>query len=129
MSETASPHEWLKPTPRGLYCDAGDFFVDPVQPVERAVITHGHGDHARSGHGAVLATAETLAIMAARYGGDLAGEQEAARYGATVMRDGVSVSLLPAGHILGSAQCLLSWKGMSIVVSGDYKRRRHPTCR
>jgi len=119
----------LRPAGTGLYCPPGDFHIDPVTPVARAVITHGHGDHARSGHGAVLATAETLAIMAARYGGDFAAAQEAAIYGATVMRDGVSVTLLPAGHILGSAQCLLAWKGMRILVSGDYKRRRDPTCR
>jgi putative mRNA 3-end processing factor len=119
----------LRPAAAGLYCPPGDFYIDPVTPVDRAVITHGHGDHARSGHGAVLATPETLAIMAARYGADFAGRQEASVYGASVMRDGVSVTLLPAGHILGSAQCVMSWKGVTIVVSGDYKRRRDPTCR
>ncbi len=119
----------LRPAEAGLYCPPGDFYIDPVTPVARAVITHGHGDHARSGHGTVLATAETLAIMATRYGADFAATQEAAPYGAPVMRDGVSVTLRPAGHILGSAQCALTWKGMSIVVSGDYKRRRDPTCR
>ena len=115
-------------TDRGLYCEVGDFYVDPWQPVDRAVITHGHGDHARSGHGMVLATPETLAIMAARYGEDFAGAREALAYGQSVERDGVSVTLVPAGHILGSAQVVLRWKGMSIVVSGDYKRRRDPTC-
>ena len=118
----------LRLTDRGLYCEVGDFYVDPWQPVDRAVITHGHGDHARSGHGMVLATPETLAIMAARYGEDFAGAREALAYGQSVERDGVSVTLVPAGHILGSAQVVLRWKGMSIVVSGDYKRRRDPTC-
>ena len=68
----------LRPTSAGLYCPPGDFYIDPVRPVARAVITHGHGDHARAGHGAVLATAETLAIMAARYGEDFAGSAQAA---------------------------------------------------
>ena len=67
------PQDLLCPKPEGLYCAPGDFYIDPVQPVARAVITHGHSDHARSGHGAVLATPETLAIMAERYGAELAG--------------------------------------------------------
>ena len=118
----------LRNTPEGLYCPAGDFHIDPVRPVPHAVITHGHSDHARSGHGAVLATPETLAIMAARYGENFAGATEAAPYGKTVMRSGVDVTLVPAGHVLGSAQAVLRWKGMTVVVSGDYKRRRDPTC-
>jgi putative mRNA 3-end processing factor len=119
----------LRPAPAGLYCPPGDFYIDPTQPVDRAVITHGHGDHARSGHGAVLATKETLAIMAVRYGEDFAAATETAGYGQTVKRGEVTVTLHPAGHILGSAQCAITWKGMTIVVSGDYKRRRDPTCR
>ena len=118
----------LKPAGTGLYCPPGGFFIDPVMPVDRAVITHGHGDHARSGHGHVLATPETLAIMASRYGEDFAGAREKAAYGQPVSRNGVEITLVPAGHILGSAQVVLRWKGMTIVVSGDYKRRRDPTC-
>ena len=118
----------LRPTPAGLYCPPGDFYIDPVRPVERAVITHGHGDHARSGHGAVLATAETLAIMAARWGEGFAGATQSARYGEIIRHKDVEVWLAPAGHILGSAQCLLRWQGMTMAVSGDYKRRRDPTC-
>ena len=114
--------------PEGLYCPPGDFYIDPVRPVDRAVITHGHSDHARSGHGTVLATPQTLAIMAARYGDDFTGATEALAYGHPVTRGGVAVTLAPAGHVLGSAQCVLRWKGMTIVVSGDYKRRRDPTC-
>ena len=120
--------ELLRPDERGLYCPPGDFYIDPVNPVAQAVITHGHGDHARSGHGAVLATRETLAIMACRYGADFAGATEEARYGQTIRRKDVDVTLVPAGHILGSAQAVLKWKGLTIVVSGDYKRRRDPTC-
>lgn len=118
----------LRNTLEGLYCLPGDFHIDPVRPVARAVITHGHSDHARSGHGAVLATPETLAIMAARYGEAFAGATEATPYGKTVTRNGVDVSLVPAGHVLGSAQAVLRWNGMTVVVSGDYKRRRDPTC-
>jgi putative mRNA 3-end processing factor len=76
----------------------------------------------------VLATPETLAIMAARYGADFAGGTQAARYGEKISRDGVEVSLAPAGHVLGSAQAVLRWKGITAVISGDYKRRRDPTC-
>jgi putative mRNA 3-end processing factor len=118
----------LRNTPEGLYCPPGDFHIDPVRPVSRAVITHGHSDHARSGHGAVLATPETLAIMAARYGEDFAQTTEAAAYGQSVTRGAVEVTLVPAGHVLGSAQAVLRWKGITAVISGDYKRRRDSTC-
>ena len=101
------PETLLCPKPAGLYCAAGDFYIDPVRPVDRAVITHGHSDHARAGHGAVVATAQTLAIMAARYGEDFAGAAEAVKYGQTVERDGVQITLVPAGHILGSAQAVI----------------------
>jgi len=102
--------------------------VDPVKPVPRAVITHGHSDHARAGHGAVLATPETLAIMAARYGEDFTRSRQAARYGETHDLGGVTVRLVPAGHVLGSAQAVVEAGGTRVVVSGDYKRRRDPTC-
>ncbi len=118
----------LEPKPGGLYCADGDFFVDPVRPVKRAVITHGHSDHARAGHAAVLATAETLAIMEVRCGPNFAGSRQAARYGETVGFGTTKVTLRPAGHILGSAQAVVERGGERIVVSGDYKRRRDPTC-
>ncbi|MGA0602885.1 ligase-associated DNA damage response exonuclease [Caulobacter sp. KR2-114] len=118
----------LCPRPDGLYCPPGDFYIDPVRPVERAVITHGHADHARAGHAHVAATAETLAIMAVRYGEAYAGQVRPMAYGETIERDGVSVTLVPAGHVLGSAQVVVRWKGLTMVVSGDYKRRRDPTC-
>src|ERR1700761_1409609 len=97
----------LRNTPEGLYCPPGDFYIDPVTPVDRAVITHGHSDHARSGHGAVMATPETLAIMGERYGENFAGAVEPARYGKTISHKGVNVTLAPAGHILGSAQAVV----------------------
>jgi putative mRNA 3-end processing factor len=122
------PETLLCPSPSGLYCPPGDFHVDPVRPVARAVITHGHSDHARAGHGAVLATAETLAIMQARYGAGFAGQTQAIGYGVPIHHKEVEIVLSPAGHILGSAQVAVRWKDYRIVVSGDYKRRRDPTC-
>jgi len=115
-------------TSQGLYCPAGDFHVDPMRPVDRALITHGHSDHARSGHGHVLATAETLAIMAVRYGEDFASGTQEAVLG-EVMRIGrVQVTFVPAGHVLGSAQIVIEHGKCRLVVSGDYKRGRDPTC-
>jgi len=122
------PQDLLRPAPAGLYCPIGDFYVDPVRPVDRAVITHGHSDHARPGHGAVLATPETLAIMAERYGPDFAGWAQPAAYGETTTINGVAVRFDPAGHVLGSAQAVIERDGLIMVVSGDYKRRRDPTC-
>ncbi|MFC3080458.1 ligase-associated DNA damage response exonuclease [Phenylobacterium terrae] len=122
------PQALLCPKPEGLYCAPGDFFIDPVRPVARAVITHGHADHARAGHGAVLATPQTLGIMAERYGEGFAEARQAAAYGEAVARDDVEVTLVPAGHVLGSAQAVVRWRGLTMVVSGDYKRRRDPTC-
>ena len=122
------PQDLLCSRPEGLYCPPGDFYIDPVRPVARAVITHGHADHARAGHGAVLATPETIDILAERYGLGFAEAQEAAAYGQPVNRDDVEVTLVPAGHVLGSAQAVVRWKGLTMVVSGDYKRRRDPTC-
>ncbi|MBA4802744.1 MAG: ligase-associated DNA damage response exonuclease [Euryhalocaulis sp.] len=122
------PAELLRPVTEGLCCPPGGFFVDPVRPVERAVITHGHADHARAGHKHVLATPETLAIMAVRYGENFAESVQPLPYGETVTVDGVKVKLVPAGHVLGSAQAVVEKGGLRMVVSGDYKRRRDPTC-
>jgi putative mRNA 3-end processing factor len=99
-----------------------------VRPVERALITHGHSDHARSGHGRVLATRETLAVMAVRYGADFAGATEVAVLGEERRIGDVTVAFHPAGHVLGSAQISVALGGLRIVVSGDYKRMADPTC-
>jgi putative mRNA 3-end processing factor len=117
----------LFPTESGLYCPPGDFYIDPLRPVARALITHGHSDHARAGHGAVMATAETLAIMGLRMGPDFAASTQVA---AGPVRIGdVTVSFHPAGHVLGSAQiAVMPDKGPKIVVSGDYARAPNPTC-
>ena len=119
---------WLRITSAGLYCEPGDFHVDPVRPVDRAVITHGHSDHARAGHGAVLATPETVAIMQSRYGAACAGGFDTPVYGESRRIGDVVVTLRPAGHVLGSAQVVLEHGTTRAVVSGDYKRRRDPTC-
>ncbi len=116
---------WIEPHPRGIYVPAADAWVDPSQPVPRALVTHGHADHARGGHGAVLATAETLAIMACRYGPQ---NGQAVAYGESIRMGDVDVSFVPAGHVLGSAQVVLEHRGERVVVSGDYKRRPDPTC-
>jgi putative mRNA 3-end processing factor len=99
-----------------------DVYIDPPEPRARAIITHGHADHARSGHGAVLATPDTIAIMKTRYGEDCAGSFEELPFGEKRDIDGVTISLHPAGHILGSAQVLMEYGGQRIVVTGDYKR-------
>lgn len=117
----------LHPRPEGLYCPPGDFFIDPLVAVDRALITHGHSDHARPGHGRVLATADTLAIMALRLGPEHAAATQAVAYGQTTSVNGVSIRFHPAGHVLGSAQIELAWNGLTIVVSGDYKRASDPT--
>jgi putative mRNA 3-end processing factor len=122
------PESWIRTTPSGLYCEPGGFHIDPVQPVERAVVTHGHSDHARPGHERVLATAETIAIMRQRYGERAGRSLQTVGYGEEVRVGEVSVRLVPAGHILGSAQAVIDYRGSRAVVSGDYKRRPDPTC-
>ena len=126
--ERMRPEDLLIPTPAGLYCRRGDFYIDPVRAVDKAVITHGHSDHARPGHGAVLATRETLDLMRLRYGDDFAGTAQAVRYGETLHLDGTTVTLHPAGHVLGSAQVAVAADGLTIVASGDYKDGADPTC-
>jgi len=115
-------------TPAGLYCAAGDFYVDPMRKVDRAVITHGHSDHARSGHGAVLATKETLAVMTERYGERHTRTPQPQRYGDPIQIGDARVTLKPAGHVIGSAQVVVETKTGRVVASGDYKRARDPTC-
>ncbi len=120
---------WLQVRPEGLYCVPGDFFIDPLRAVPRAVITHAHADHARPGHGAVLASAETLALMRARLGAGAAGaRQQPVGLGEALTLGGVRLWLAPAGHVLGSAQVAMEYRGQRVVVSGDYKRAADPTC-
>ncbi len=124
------PSTWLKVLPAGLYCEPGGFFIDPLRAVERAIITHAHSDHARPGHDRVLASAATLALMRVRMGEDRAGGvQQALPWGEPLTIGEVRLWLVPAGHVLGSAQVAMEYRGSRVVVSGDYKRAPDPTCR
>jgi putative mRNA 3-end processing factor len=116
---------WIESHPEGIYVRPADAWIDPSQPKPRALITHGHSDHARGGHGSVLATKETLAIIEVRCGHQ---NGQVAAYGEHIRVGDVDVSFVPAGHVLGSAQIVLEHKGEKVVVSGDYKRRPDPTC-
>ena len=123
----APPFSWLRPEPRGLFVVPADCWIDPAMPVGTALVTHGHADHARGGHGHTVATAPTLAIMALRYGA--APGMTPLAYGETASLQGaVKATFFPAGHVLGSAQILLEHAGERVVVTGDYKRRADPTC-
>lgn len=111
--------------PEGLYCPAGDFYIDPWRPVDRAIITHAHADHARFGHRHYLAAAPGVGVLLSRLPGiDLQGIP----YGERVVVNGVSISLHPAGHVLGSAQVRVEHRGRVWVASGDYKVEPDPTC-
>jgi putative mRNA 3-end processing factor len=111
--------------PEGLYCPAGDFFIDPWRPVDRAVITHGHSDHARTGHQHYLAQALSAGILKSRLGNI---SLQTVHYGEVVSISGVNVSLHPAGHVLGSAQVRVERGGEVWVASGDYKVEADGTC-
>jgi putative mRNA 3-end processing factor len=116
----------LRIAERGLYCEAGDFYIDPWQPVDRAVITHAHGDHARWGSRAYLCSAEGSGVLRTRMGP--AAAIEPVDWAKPVDINGVRVSLHPAGHILGSAQIRVEYKGEVWVCSGDYKTDPDSTC-
>ncbi len=122
------PDRWIKVLPEGLYVEPGGFHIDPVRAVERAVVTHGHSDHARPGNRHVLATPGTLAIMRQRLGEAAGASLQPLDYGVPIRIGDVSVRLVPAGHVLGSAQVVLEHAGSRVVVSGDYKRRFDRTC-
>lgn len=110
----------------GLYCPAGDFYIDPVVPVDRALVTHAHSDHVCPGSRAYLSTRAGRPLVAARLGSD--ASIQAVDYGEPLTIGAVRVSFHPAGHILGSAQVRLEQGGEVWVVSGDYKLAPDPTC-
>src|ERR1051326_4169462 len=110
----------------GLYCAAGDFYIDPWAPVERAVITHAHADHARWGMGRYLAAARCVPVLRERVGPD--ASIQGVEWGERLDLNGVRVSFHPAGHILGSAQVRVEAGGEGWVVAGDYKTEPDPTC-
>ena len=113
-------------SPAGLYCPAGDFHIDPWRPVPRAVLTHAHADHARAGSARYVAATPGVPLLRARLGADAVIEARA--YGESFQLGGATVSLHPAGHILGSAQVRVAVDGEVWVVTGDYKRDPDPTC-
>ena len=117
--------DWIEPHPHGIYVKPADAWIDPSIPSTRALVTHGHADHARGGHAAVWATPETLRIMDTRYGPQ-AGHPVS--YGESIRMGDVEIGFVPAGHVLGSAQIVLDYHDERVVVSGDYKRRADPTC-
>ncbi len=125
---TMRPQDLLIPTPKGLYCPPADLYIDPLVAVDRALITHAHADHARPGHAHVLATRETLDIMAIRMGAGHAKAVQMAKPGEAVRIKGITFTFYPAGHVLGSAQILVEADGLRMVVTGDYKRAHDPTC-
>jgi putative mRNA 3-end processing factor len=122
------PETWLKVLPQGLFCEPGGFYIDPLRPVDKAIVTHGHSDHARPGNRAVLATEETLAIMRARLGDGAGTSLQPLGWHQPLTLGEVRVWLSPAGHVLGSAQVAMEYQGTRAVVSGDYKRAADPTC-
>jgi len=128
MMAAPRPENWVQLRAKGLYVLPGDFYVDPTSAVDAAIVTHGHGDHARPGHRRVAATLETLEIMSARLGAAKNQRRHHLGFGERIQIADVSVWLAPAGHILGSAQVVLEHKGSRVVVSGDYKRQPDPTC-
>lgn len=113
-------------TPRGLYCERGDFYIDPWKPVKRAVVTHAHADHAYRGNGSYLVPKEGERLSRIRLGDEAV--IETLSYGEPLSINGVNVSFHPAGHILGSAQARIEFGGEVWVISGDYKLTPDPTC-
>ena len=122
---SSTPADLVVQRPEGLYCPAGDFFIDPWRPVDRAIITHAHADHARTGHRHYLAAAPAEGVLRARLG---AVTLQTLAYGERIEHNGVTVSLHPAGHVLGSAQVRLEHGGQVWVASGDYKVAPDRTC-
>lgn len=122
-----APFSWIRPEPWGIHVGPADVWIDPSRAVPRALVTHGHADHARGGHGQTIATPETLAIMKLRYA--TADGAQPVHYGEQIaIGGGVSATFLPAGHVLGSAQILLERGGERVIITGDYKRAPDPTC-
>jgi putative mRNA 3-end processing factor len=112
----------------GLYCKYGDFYIDPVLPVNRAVISHAHADHAINGNNMVYGTEATFAFMRLRYGKNAATVFNTVLYNSSFTIRDVNITLIPAGHMLGSAQVLMEYQGIKYLYTGDYKLQADATC-
>ena len=121
--------QWAYPKAAGLYIAPLDAYIDPIRPVARALITHGHADHARAGHDIVYATPQTLDIMAHRYGADFAKNKVAAPYAQPFTLGDCDIEFISAGHVLGSAQIVINYQQKTLIAAGDYKRKFDPTVR
>lgn len=130
MSGTGRAGEmWMQVRPEGLFCIPAGHYIDPHKPVDAAIVTHSHADHARPGHKSVIATPQTHAIMQTRYESDQPEERVQLQYREHHdLPGGVRMWLAPAGHIMGSAQVVLEHNNERVVISGDYKRHADPTC-
>lgn len=124
FAKVMKPNDLLRITERGLYCEAGGFYIDPWLPVDYAVITHAHGDHARWGSKSYACSAESERVLRTRVGGTISARP----WGERFLVNGVTLSFHPAGHILGSAQIRVEYQGETWVASGDYKTEPDPTC-
>lgn len=128
MLEQAILDDFLIENERGFYCRYGDFYIDPKYPVDRAVISHAHGDHAVPGHASIFATSNTIVFMQHRFTKQPVASYHPKAYKEVFKIGEVEISFIPAGHILGSAQILMHYKGISYLYTGDYKLQEDSTC-
>jgi len=122
------PRQWVEIRKEGLYLVPGQCYIDPIYPVHCAIITHAHTDHAHENHKKVIAHEDTVSIMQLRYGEECAQHFISLDYFHKISVNGINLYLLPAGHVLGSAQVVIEYSGYRIIISGDYKRSFDPTC-
>ncbi|WP_254527949.1 MULTISPECIES: MBL fold metallo-hydrolase [unclassified Sphingobacterium] len=120
--------DFLVKRDKGYYCSYGDFYIDPLYPVKHAVVSHAHGDHASPGHRNIYCTAGTAAIMQYRYPKQALDSYHVKRFSEFFQINGVDIYLYPAGHILGSAQIMMIYKGVRYLYTGDYKLQEDRTC-
>lgn len=128
LHSMSTVNNFLTKTKTGLYCFAGDFYLDPVRSVHRALVSHAHGDHAVPNNGLVYCTAATKAFMDHRHGFKLFTEFSVVKYGIPFLLNDVKVTYYPAGHMLGSAQILMEYAGERYLYTGDFKTQEDKSC-